>query len=346
MRAMLRVFCVFLTCACTLAMAAETSPAKKNVSFGSLAPIASKPAPASSHAPFEDGDCKICHQNSDPKQPGPVRVVGAKLCYECHEEYVKVMKLPHTHEPASAACTTCHNPHNAPNRKLLVRDTGTLCTACHDKVGVGVKVEHKALTTGPQCSSCHNPHASSVAKLLVQRPFDLCLSCHNTDTMVDANGKKLQNIKAWLDTNTEWHGPVGDKDCNGCHKPHGSDHFRLLEEDYPQEFYAPYDARTYALCFSCHNDKAFATAETVKLTAFRDGSRNLHYLHLQQGGKGRTCRACHEVHAGKQKSFVRDGVPYGTGGWILKLNYKQTSNGGSCAKTCHAEKAYVNNLAR
>jgi predicted CXXCH cytochrome family protein len=256
------------------------------------------------------------------------------------------LKRAHTHEPARTDCIACHNPHNSANRKLLLRETRTLCTACHEKVGVGVKVEHKALSSGAQCSNCHDPHGSAVAKLLKQRPFELCLSCHNVDTMADASGKKMQNIKSWLDSNKVWHGPVREKDCNGCHQPHGGDHFRMLEEEYPQDFYAKYDAKTYALCFSCHNDDAFSKPETTTLTGFRDGSRNLHYVHLQQAGRGRTCRACHEVHAGKQKNFIRDGVPYGSSGWMLKLNYKETADGGSCEKTCHVAKTYVNNIKR
>ena len=358
------IFAVLLAMAVSTTLLAQTSqpkagapavevPAKKagpapSARVGpplSLAPLPVKPAPASSHAPFEAGDCKICHQNADPKQPGPVLKKGPAMCLDCHEEFVGVMKRPHTHAPARAACTSCHNPHNAAFPKLLLQEPRVLCSSCHDKIAKissNAKVPHKALTTGAQCSNCHNPHGSAVANLLVQLPFDLCVSCHNVDTMVDANGKKLQNTKAWLDKNKNWHGPVAAKDCSGCHQPHGSSNFRLLLEDYPQEFYAAYDARTYALCFSCHNDDAFSKAQTTTLTSFRNGATNLHYLHLQQSGRGRTCRACHEVHASNQKNHIREGVPYGSGGWMLKLNYQKTATGGSCAKTCHAEKAYVN----
>jgi hypothetical protein len=56
--------------------------------------------------------------------------------------------------------------------------------------------------------------------------------------------------------------------------------------------------------------------------------------------RGRTCRACHEVHASKQPRHVRDGVPYGPQGWVLKINYTKTANGGQCTKTCHDTKRY------
>lgn len=316
---------------------------------GSLAPLPAKPSPASSHAPFEAGDCNICHQSADPKQPGPVVKQGPALCLECHEEFAGVMKREHTHAPARSDCTNCHNPHNAKYRKLMLNETRVQCTTCHDnikKIMDKATVPHNALTTGAQCTNCHNPHASSVAKLLKQLPFDLCVSCHNVNTMADAKGKKLQNIKTWLENNKQWHGPVAAKDCSACHEPHGGNHFRLLKADYPQEFYAPYDPRTYELCFSCHQEAAFSSAQTSTLTSFRNGSTNLHFVHLQQSGRGRTCRACHEVHASKQENHIREGVPYGSGGWMLKLHFKKTATGGSCEKTCHQERTYSNRAAR
>ena len=354
-------FSVLLSLAVSTPLFAQTAPAKPAaaatpVKAGpvpsarpggrlSVAPLPAGVAPVSGHAPFLAGDCKICHQSSDPKQPGPVTKKGPGLCLECHEEFIEVMARKVTHNPVRADCTNCHNPHTAGARRLLVEDTDTLCVGCHDKIGKMVKgatVPHKAVTTGAKCVNCHNPHASAVDKLLVQLPFDLCLSCHNNETMADAKGKKLQNIKAWLDGNKVWHGPVAAKDCTSCHQPHGSGNFRLLEEPYPAAFYAPYDARSYALCFGCHNDEAFSTPKTTTLTSFRNGDQNLHYFHLNIPGRGRTCRACHEVHGGKQQRMIRDGVPFGASGWMLKLNYTKNATGGSCDKTCHTERVYVN----
>jgi predicted CXXCH cytochrome family protein len=218
-----------------------------------------------------------------------------------------------------------------------------MCLSCHEEIAKSIgagKVKHKPLTTGAQCSNCHDPHGSTVEKLLLGPPFDLCVGCHSNDTMADASGKKLQNIKAWLDGNKVWHGPIAKKDCSACHEPHGGNHFRLLTDDYPPEFYAPYGAQRYALCFSCHKEAAFSTPKTTTLTSFRNGATNLHYLHLQQSGRGRTCRACHEVHASSQENHIREGVPYGSSGWVLKLNFRKKEGGGSCDKTCHQEKSY------
>ena len=58
--------------------------------------------------------------------------------------------------------------------------------------------------------------------------------------------------------------------------------------------------------------------------------------------QGKTCRACHEVHASKQKHQIRDAVPYGKTGYMLKVNFTQTATGGSCAQTCHLTRSYTN----
>jgi predicted CXXCH cytochrome family protein len=311
-------------------------------------PLPPKVAVVSSHAPFEAGDCSLCHKSADPKAPGPVTKASPGVCLECHEEFNAVLKRPHVHAAAQGDCTSCHNPHNARQPKLLRDTRASLCTTCHADIGKAMNgaVKHQPVSAGAQCTTCHDPHGAAIEKLLVRQPFELCMGCHDKDGLVGPNGRKLQNIKAWLDQNKEWHGPVAMRDCSGCHQPHGGDHFRLLKEEYPAEFYAGYSPRLYALCLSCHREEAFSTAQTTTLTDFRDGSRNLHYVHLQQPGKGRTCRACHEVHASKQEHHIRDGVPYGSSGWILKLNYKKTATGGSCDKTCHGEKAYSNGAAR
>jgi predicted CXXCH cytochrome family protein len=188
--------------------------------------------------------------------------------------------------------------------------------------------------------NCHNPHATNVEKLLVQLPFDLCVSCHAVDGLKDEGGRSLTNFQRWLAENKEWHAPVAAKDCSSCHQPHGGPNFRLLVSAYPPEFYAPYDAKNYALCFGCHNDQAVKVAETDSLTGFRDGKRNLHFVHVNKLDRGRTCRACHEVHASKQAHHIRDGVPYGSKGWVLKINFTKTASGGSCARTCHDTKGY------
>jgi predicted CXXCH cytochrome family protein len=298
-----------------------------------------------SHGPYEAGDCSVCHQKNDRNNPGPLVKTGNDLCYACHEEFADIMARRFKHPPAVENCTSCHNPHNAKERKLLIVEQTAMCYECHQDIKAIAdksKVKHDALTTGRKCSGCHNPHAANVERMLVQLPFDLCVSCHSKDGVSDGRGGTLTNFKKWLAQNKVWHEPVKAKDCSACHKTHGGEYFRLLVAEYPRTFYAPYEPRNYALCYGCHNEKVVSEPETTTLTGFRDGSQNLHFVHVNKAERGRTCRACHEVHASQQDYHIREGVPYGPKGWVLKLNYTKTPTGGSCAKTCHETKSYTN----
>jgi predicted CXXCH cytochrome family protein len=313
-----------------------------------LAPLPEGEKPAISHGPYEDGDCSLCHKNKDRKDPGPITGSVNELCFGCHEDFKKIMARKSSHVAAKESCVNCHNPHNAKRPKLLVEESGALCLSCHESISNLVstaKVKHDALTMDAKCANCHNPHGANVEHLLTRLPFDLCVSCHGKDGVKDQEGKELTNMKKLLGENPELHGPVANKDCSSCHTPHGGENFRLLTLEYPPQFYSPYDPKLYALCFDCHEDSILKDAQTTTLTRFRNGSTNLHFIHVNKAERGRTCRACHEVHAAKQKHQIRDGVPYGAKGWVLKINYTKTPTGGSCAKTCHETRGYTNSDA-
>lgn len=314
----------------------------------SLAPLPTTETAAWSHGPYEAGDCSICHVNADPRKPGPLSKAGNELCFGCHEEFQEIMARRYKHAPALEACTTCHNPHNSRQKKLLHVELSALCKDCHKAIRETVeraKVKHGALDRGQRCANCHNPHGANVEKLLIQLPFDLCVNCHSVDNMKDNNGVTLTNFKKWLQQNKVWHAPVEAKDCSACHRTHGGDNFRLLVADYPAKFYSPYDLKAYALCYGCHNEKVVSEPQTRTLTNFRDGTKNLHFVHVNKADRGRTCRACHEVHASRQPHHIRESVPYGAKGWPLRINYTKTATGGSCAKTCHDTRSYVNRPA-
>ncbi|RME96445.1 MAG: cytochrome C [Verrucomicrobia bacterium] len=288
-------------------------------------------------------DCSLCHENADPKNPGKISGPINEGCFGCHDDIQEQLDKAFAHAPAMENCTLCHNPHESMQPALLVEEPQKLCLGCHEQMKATIaaaKVKHGAVDTGDKCMNCHDPHGSDVEHLLKALPFDLCIQCHSTDDVVDHQGKRLTNFKKLLEENEEWHAPVAAKDCSACHQPHGSEHFRLLVKEYPPRFYSPYDPKLYALCFECHSDQIIADPETTTQTQFRNGSKNLHYVHVHKTSRGRTCRACHEIHAAPQRHLIRDGVPYGSRGWILKLNYTRTETGGSCARTCHKERSY------
>jgi len=330
------------------APAGKAAPAKATgrlaTAPGALAPLPAGVKAASSHGPFLEGNCSVCHQKNDPRTPGPLTSSTNGLCFGCHEELEAVMQQrPHQHQAAVESCSNCHAAHDVRQKELLLADGRTLCLSCHGKTQAEIeksKVVHGAVVAGSTCTTCHDPHASNVEKLLVKLPFDLCVGCHSTDGLEDAQGRKLTNFKRLLAENPDQHAPVASKDCSACHRPHAGENFRLLTRAYPAAFEAPFEAKNYSLCFDCHDAQIVAKERTGKLTRFRDGDRNLHYVHVHGKDRGLTCRACHDVHAGKQIHLVRAAAARGPEGGTLEVGYTPTPTGGACATSCHATKSY------
>ena len=77
---------------------------------------------------------------------------------------------------------------------------------------------------------------------------------------------------------------------------------------------------------------------TRTLTNFRDGNWNLHYLHVNKARRGRTCRACHELHASPDPLHIRERIQYGK--WLMPIHFEKTEMGGSCHPGCHSIKLY------
>ncbi len=293
------------------------------------------------HAPVEDGDCLTCHKPHASEKPKLLSKSGNEVCFECHSDMEQnFTEAKHVHAPATDACVKCHNPHTTDTSPLLVKEQPDLCFDCHKNIKNHVDkstVQHAALTVDNKCTNCHSPHESQIGKQLKDEPMKLCLTCHEHPINV-AQSDKIGNIKELLSINKNVHGPIRDRDCSGCHDVHGSTNFRILKKYYPKEFYTSYSQVQYELCFGCHQQSLTQEMKTTTLTGFRDGDRNLHYLHVNKKTKGRTCRSCHETHASNNAKHIRDAVPFGQ--WMLPIKYEPTPNGGSCTPGCHARKEY------
>ena len=90
-------------------------------SLAAAAPAKVAPLPdgeaASTHGPYEMGECAICHDATDKKAPGRLLKAGAALCFDCHEDFRAPVK---GHPKPSAGCIGCHSPHNSRKKKLLL----------------------------------------------------------------------------------------------------------------------------------------------------------------------------------------------------------------------------------
>jgi predicted CXXCH cytochrome family protein len=231
------------------------------------------------------------------------------------------MKKKVVHGAVLGGCTSCHNPHGSSYKKLLPEEGEKLCFQCHAQVAETVqkaKVVHAPVKTEKACASCHSPHASNNDKLLSKSGKDLCLDCHKN--IIKKNMTVL-------------HGPIITGKCIPCHDPHGSKYSKLLAKEFTSEVYVSYNDKEYELCFSCHNRDLLRFPDTSFATGFRDGDRNLHYLHVNKKEKGRNCKLCHNIHGGGNPKLIADSAPFGK--WELPLKFVKTETGGSCSPGCH-----------
>ncbi|GMU24812.1 MAG: hypothetical protein AMXMBFR13_48830 [Phycisphaerae bacterium] len=298
------------------------------------------------HGPVAAGACVVCHEPHSSWHPNLLSARPEVLCQACHEDVVENLeRVRHPHEPAlTQQCLTCHNPHSSDQPNQLRKPARELCTSCHEHARIGELVRtsphvHGAVGTEDSCSACHSGHGGMLPRLLKEPLMGLCLSCH--DRPLDApDGSRIADMAALLKNNPDHHGPVGRADCVACHNPHASPNFRLLSREYPQMFYAPFEMGNYDLCFTCHVKEMVTSSGGEGVTGFRDGERNLHFVHVHKEEKGRTCRACHEVHASQRPFHIREKVPFGSGGWEIEINFELRPGGGRCAPGCHEEKTY------
>ncbi len=280
------------------------------------------------HGPVAAGDCIVCHNPHASKNDFLLVSDRLTICFNCHGEKKDDLKKKWVHQPMKESCEKCHEPHGSQFAMHLKDDKATLCRDCHEKFVDKLnhsKSKHSAIAKNG-CLGCHFPHASDYDNGLREEKSHLCLTCH------EKMEKKILSSK-YL------HGPVKEGDCTACHDPHATNYADHLVSFFPDEFYFSYDVKNYAMCFGCHNNEIATEQFTETLTDFRNGDLNLHFLHVNRE-KGRSCKACHEVHAGNQPKHIAREVPYGKSNWMLPIKFTKTETGGTCVVGCHKPKSY------
>ncbi len=280
------------------------------------------------HGPVGDGDCNLCHNAHASPNDMLLAEAGDELCFLCHDVIKEETTRQNIHSPVEDACANCHDAHGSPNDKLLNKAASTLCFDCHSEIQDVIQaatVHHKPVADG-DCMGCHTAHGSDYTKLLQAPAQQICFSCHTE------LGKAVAESQYR-------HGPVDENDCYACHRTHGSANPKILNKYFPPQFYNSYSTENYAICFECHEQDIALDKVTTTLTDFRNGSRNLHNLHINKEQKGRSCKACHEVHASNQSRHIRTEVPYGKM-WSYPISFSKTETGGTCIVGCHKPKNY------
>lgn len=293
------------------------------------------------HGPAAVGNCTECHNPHQSAEKallkGPVR----NVCLKCHADFAATLQAAaYVHPPVKEGpCTACHNPHGSPVSMFLKTKLPELCLDCHKPMAkklAGVKVPHKPVQQEGGCSNCHSAHFSKAKGLLAADEMSVCLGCHGTNNL---GTPPLRNIKKDLEGKKFLHGPIKQGSCKACHDPHGSPYFRMLRGAYPREMYASYKEGEYDGCLICHEKNLLRFPETTLYTKFRNGSRNLHWVHVAKTRKGRTCRICHQPHASDGEKLInKEGATFGD--WKIPLNFKITSTGGGCLPGCHRAFTY------
>ncbi|MFZ2198482.1 MAG: cytochrome c3 family protein [Thermodesulfovibrionales bacterium] len=278
------------------------------------------------HGPNAAGDCTNCHNPHESDNKALVIKDGPELCLTCHFEMQNEMKKKNVHPALLSGCTSCHNPHGAPVKKLLSAEGKNLCFQCHPQIQEKVekaKVGHRPVNTEQGCASCHSPHASDNEKLLSKTGKDLCLDCHKN--VIKKNMTLL-------------HGPINSGTCTPCHDPHGSQETKLLIKSFPADLYVSYSEKEFELCFSCHKRDLLRFPDTSFATGFRDGEKNLHFVHVNKKEKGRSCKVCHNIHGSSGPKLIADKASFGN--WELPLKFVKTDTGGQCSPGCHKTYSY------
>ena len=284
------------------------------------------------------GGCHVSHAADTGKF---LRAKPKDLCYTCHEDIKEdATEAKSVHGPLAVGCISCHEPHRPMTGKGVRKAGASLCMTCHDhfkpKVAAMSK-HHPKLLEDKDCARCHKPHFSARKHLLAKTPQKLCLDCHEKDVKAKS-GRIVKAMGPELAKGLQLHGPLAKGECGKCHESHGNEQRGFLRKPYPAKFYSPYTAKTYEFCFSCHNPSLAADKMTPIATKFRNGSLNLHFVHVNKSDKGRTCRACHATHATKNTHMLADSVPFGS--WRIPIGYTGTKTGGTCASGCHKKQSY------
>lgn len=278
------------------------------------------------HKPVKDGNCGLCHDPHSSNYKSRLTDVGANLCFSCHENILTGMSQKHVHEPLiKSGCSDCHDPHSGKDRLRLTESSDQICYKCHEEKKNEITqytLKHEPASAG-KCISCHSPHFSESRYLLLGKVDLMCYSCHKENSQ-------------WKERKFQ-HGPVVQGNCVACHNPHGSDNPYILRLAFPHSFYSPYEKGKYNLCFLCHKEAMVTTEITQNATYFRNGEKNLHMLHVNQE-KGRTCGACHDVHASDQEDHIREEFRFGQAD--IPIYYFKTDTGGKCVPGCHVERMY------
>jgi predicted CXXCH cytochrome family protein len=271
----------------------------------------------------------------------PVIQTPQESCLSCHGDLIKNTVV---HPELGTICDICHTSTGEEHPKKGIKGFSiseklpSLCFNCHTDFQENFEkfpVRHGPVSDTKSCINCHNPHSSPEKNLVIDGTNDLCLKCHNKTIRNDSI--VISNIGQIISRARSIHPPVETGGCVTCHNPHFSENRALLIGSFPKGQYLKAEASSFELCFMCHDTDLLEAKTTEFGTNFRNGTTNLHYIHIN-GDKGRNCTMCHDVHGAQNMKLIRDRLRFGS--WEMRIIFTGDENGGSCLTACHSEKKY------
>jgi DmsE family decaheme c-type cytochrome len=200
--------------------------------------------------------------------------VRTAMCTQCHTGTGSHWEGG-PHQGSGITCADCHRDVNhfggmaRPAREY--RNPSDFCIQCHaDQVtDFRLPFRHRALEGQVVCGDCHDPHGRAGA-LDWNGTNGVCLKCH-----AEMAGPFV----------FEHDGTTGE-DCTSCHRPHGSNHDKLLVQD------------GNTLCLQCHFGSSFGSDDNWTVGGTAHGAL--------LGNEGR-CYDCHsEVHGSNVSPTFRN----------------------------------------
>ncbi|MCY2929231.1 MAG: hypothetical protein NTV86_06990 [Planctomycetota bacterium] len=159
------------------------------------------------HGPVALGQCALCHVSHTSRYAGLLTAPMPDLCFGCHDAG-RTLARPYHATADTQSCTTCHDPHFAGNRRLLL---DSVAYGRRSNRAVVLPSKHSAWTKDA-CAKCHTAERSNQPVADVDR---VCISCH-PKIQQGVPGQKL-------------HEAVVKGRCTSCHTAHKSQRPSLMK---------------------------------------------------------------------------------------------------------------------
>jgi len=254
--------------------------------------------------------CMACHLN---RSTGPKH--GNHPIFKSLPVYPDALKQKGAYfsKQSEVICQTCHKPHAAENKKILLLNNkkSGLCISCHKDKKSLLPSKHNMLISGKElansqnntaeqsgpCSSCHIPHKAK-GPTLWSRDVDsslpdpasaTCLSCHSNKDIVKE--KTIGNHSHPLGRSVKKLGIVVSKG-KWSSKTH-----KLKNQSAPLPLFDKKGQRnedgSYISCASCHDPHVWTQDHTQTVKTELEGDATNSFLRISDNINSPLCLTCH-----------------------------------------------------